>query len=308
MHGALLVDKPPGITSFQAVSCVRRALGGAKTGHSGTLDPMATGLLVVLAGEATKIAPYLDEEPKEYAAVMRLGVSTDTYDLDGEVLEEKAVEVDDDRIAAVLEEMQGRQMQCPPPYSAVKVRGKPLYKYAREGREVEAKSREIEVFSLEVEEIRRAPGLCEVECVIACSRGTYIRSICHEAGRRLGCGASLAKLRRTQAGAFSLQRALPLDEWCARLEGNDAGEVISIGDALGHLPQVPVEEGMLARVRNGHPLETGRIAGGLDPLTYTGVILVTDEGGLPLALHSMTGPGAQLTRVLRVLNLGLTPR
>lgn len=307
MHGVLLVDKPPGITSFQAVHRIKRALGGAKTGHSGTLDPMATGLLVVLTGEATKIAPYLVEEPKEYAAVMRLGVSTDTYDLDGEVLEEKAVEVDDSRIVSVLGEMRGRQQQVPPPYSAVKVQGKPLYKYAREGREVVARAREIEVFRLEVGEIRRTPDLCEVECVIACSRGTYIRSICHETGRRLGCGASLARLRRTWAGAFSLERAWPLDEWCGRLEGKDTSGIIPIDRALGHLPAVRVEGRMLSLVRNGHPLEVGQITGGLDPPTYEGAILVTDGDGLPVALHALTGPGAELTRVLRVLNLGPTP-
>ncbi len=268
---------------------------------------MATGLLVVLTGEATKIAPYLVEEPKEYAAVMRLGVSTDTYDLDGEVLEEKAVEVDDSRIVSVLGEMRGRQQQVPPPYSAVKVQGKPLYKYAREGREVVARAREIEVFRLEVGEIRRTPDLCEVECVIACSRGTYIRSICHETGRRLGCGASLARLRRTWAGAFSLERAWPLDEWCGRLEGKDTSGIIPIDRALGHLPAVRVEGRMLSLVRNGHPLEVGQITGGLDPPTYEGAILVTDGDGLPVALHALTGPGAELTRVLRVLNLGPTP-
>ncbi len=153
MHGVLLVDKPPGISSFQAVSIIRKALHGARTGHSGTLDPMATGLLVVLAGEATKIAPYLEEEPKEYLAVMRLGLTTDTYDLDGEVTGERVVEVDEVRIRAELEAMTGRQLQVPPPYSAVKLKGKPLYKYAREGREVEVKAREIEVFRLEVEEV-----------------------------------------------------------------------------------------------------------------------------------------------------------
>ncbi len=296
MHGVLLLDKPSGITSFQAVSRLKRAMGGVKTGHSGTLDPLATGLLVVLAGEATKIAPYLDEEPKEYEALMRLGLTTDTYDLEGQVMEEREVEADDRSILEVLAGMAGKQEQVPPPYSAAKVKGKPLYKYARAGIEVEARTREIEVFSLEVGEIRRRDGACDVRLRVSCSRGTYIRSICHEAGRRLGCGACLEELRRTRAGSFSLERALTLEEWSDRLAEGRTDGVISIAGALAHLRAVRVEGRDLELVRNGHSLDTA-------PGSSAGVMVVTDGAGVPVALHSLESPATGRTRVLRVLNL-----
>jgi tRNA pseudouridine55 synthase len=300
MHGVLLLDKPSGITSFQAVSRLRKAMGGVKAGHSGTLDPLATGLLVVLAGEATKIAPYLDEEPKEYDALMRLGTVTDTYDLEGEVREQRAVEADDRSIFEVLAGMVGRQEQAPPPYSAAKVRGKPLYKYARAGIEVEPRAREIEVFSLVTGEIKREAGACDVRLRVSCSRGTYIRSICHEAGQRLGCGACLAELRRTRAGSFALERALTLEEWRDRLAEGRTDGVISIAGALAHLPTVGVEGRDLEMVRNGHPLDAV-------PGSSAGVMVVTDGAGVPVALHALDGPEAGRTRVLRVLNLGSDP-
>ncbi len=296
MHGVLLLDKPSGITSHGAVDAMRKAVGGVKAGHSGTLDPLATGLLVVLAGEATKIAPYLDEEPKVYEALMRLGLVTDTYDLEGKVLEEREVAVGDHAIVRTLQGMAGKQEQAPPPYSAAKVKGKPLYKYARAGIEVNPKPREVEVFSLEVKEIVRSGGACDVRLRLSCSRGTYVRSLCHEAGRRLGCGACLAGLRRTRAGAFGVERALTLEEWRGRFAGGRLDGIIGIAEALAHLPAVEVGGRALEMARNGHPLMDTEHAAGA-------VVVVKDPEGTPVALHEAPGPAAGRTRVLRVLNL-----
>ena len=207
MKGVVIVDKPAGITSHDAVDRVRKLLGERKAGHTGTLDPMATGVLAVCVGEATKIASFLTGDDKVYEATMRLGVRTDTLDMTGQVLTEQEPRATDADVKAVLAAFAGTITQVPPQYSAVKVRGKALYKWARKGIRVEPPAREVEIREILLQGIE----LPRVRFTVTCSKGTYIRTLCADMGDRLGCGAALEQLRRTRSGIFRLQDAVRLD-------------------------------------------------------------------------------------------------
>jgi len=295
-RGLLLLDKPSGMTSFQAIRRLKACLPGAKTGHSGTLDPLATGLLVVLLGEATKAAPFLEEEPKVYAARVLLGVETDTYDTDGRVMREAPVPQDEAAIIEALESLKGARMQQPPPFSAAKFKGKPLYRYARRGEAVEGRPRRVEVYDVDVGGISWEGERCEAELTLSCSRGTYVRSLCKEVGDKLGCGGALAGLRRLAAGPFRVEEALGLDRWVEKLERGDLQGIISITEALSHLPRVTAAGKEAAKVRNGHSLQLPEDLAGR-------VVMVVDGDGAPLALHAAAEGGGGASRVLRVFNL-----
>jgi tRNA pseudouridine55 synthase len=207
LDGVLLLDKPHGITSQGAVSRAKRLLGAAKAGHTGTLDPMATGLLPLAFGEATKFAQSLLDADKGYVADVRLGVTTTTGDLEGEVVATRPVDVDRERLERVLERFRGEIVQTPPMYSALKHQGKPLYEYARAGTEVAREPRRVTIHALELEGF--AGDTARVR--VACSKGTYIRVLAEDIGAALGCGATLAALRRTAVGVFSIDAAMTLE-------------------------------------------------------------------------------------------------
>jgi tRNA pseudouridine55 synthase len=278
MDGFFVIDKPVGITSHGVVSAVRRIIGQKKVGHTGTLDPFATGVLPVAVGEGTKAIPFLDESTKEYRAVMRLGEATDTQDCEGAVL--KIGKWEGLTVATIEEtcrEFTGRLSQLPPMFSALKRNGVPLYRLARQGIEVERESREIEVFSLTPDRIEPP----EVEFTVRCSRGTYVRTLAADMGEKLGCGAHLTKLRRTVSGPFSLQQAISLDRLHeAFQEGTVSSLLISPYEALGHLRAVELTMAGAAKVNCGvtptatefaqqglvtaiHPLERFRLARGM---------------------------------------------
>ncbi|CAG0997878.1 tRNA pseudouridine synthase B [Anaerolineae bacterium] len=204
-HGGVLVmDKPQGWTSHDVVAHVKRKLKARKVGHLGTLDPLATGVLVLVINGATKYSSQLDTGAKEYLTVARLGEETDTYDSEGKVIATSDVSaVTGDAVNSALSTFMGRIEQVPPMYSAIKSSGTPLYKLARKGLTVERQARQIEVYSLEVTRVE----LPEVEFRVLCSRGTYVRSICHDLGKLLGTGAHMAELRRTASGGFSSEEA-----------------------------------------------------------------------------------------------------
>jgi tRNA pseudouridine55 synthase len=207
--GVFLIDKPSGPTSFAIVKQVRRIIGIKKVGHSGTLDPLASGLLIICAGRpATKIIPMLMEGEKEYEATIKLGVETDTHDMEGRVVSRKAVpEISEQEIAECLASFTGRQLQTPPQFSALKHNGKPLYYYARRGIKVEKAEREIEISSIDCLNIARD----EFVVRIVCSKGTYVRVLAADIGRSLGCGGHLTALRRTRSGPFTVAYALAGD-------------------------------------------------------------------------------------------------
>ncbi len=213
--GVFLIDKPAGVSSFNMVAGLRRVLGIKKVGHAGTLDPFATGLLIICAGrKATKMISLFMDAEKEYIATLCLGKETETYDPEGEITAEKDVGVlSEKEIDQVLEKFTGQQMQVPPAYSALKHNGKPLYHYARKGIKIEKDARAITIFDLEW--LDRRKKICgktaELQIRVRCSKGTYIRTLGHDIGRALGCGAYLTGLRRTKIGCFSVENAVQGD-------------------------------------------------------------------------------------------------
>ena len=206
MNGAVVVDKPSGPTSRAVVEEVKRALGARRAGHTGTLDPLATGVLTVCVGEATKLVQFLALDEKEYRATLRLGIRTDTLDIGGRVLSREEPRVTRAQVETVLAGLTGRRQQIPPRFSAVKVRGKALYRWTRRGIDVEAPPREVEIHRIRIEEVR----LPDVVFTVSCSKGTYIRTLCAEAGEALGCGGCMAALRRTRNGPFREKTAVAL--------------------------------------------------------------------------------------------------
>lgn len=247
-EGLLLIDKPAGITSHDAVAAVRRTLGQRKVGHAGTLDPMATGLLVMGAGRATRFLRFLGDLSKRYEATMRLGVETTTLDADGEVVRRAPVDVDDVSLESAVTALVGDSMQRPPAYSAVKVGGRKLYEAARRGEHLEAPPRAIRVDRFEVAS-RRGD---DVDVTVVCSGGTYVRVLCADVGARLGCGAHLTALRRTAIGSFSVADARPPD---------DPGEPLPIEAAVAHLPRLALDEFEAAAAGHGRPLAPASIEG-----------------------------------------------
>ena len=208
MTGILIVDKPAGWTSHDVVAKLRRILGEKRIGHAGTLDPMATGVLPVFVGRATRAVEFMENADKEYLASLRLGLVTDTQDTSGTILEERPVMCGRDDVAAALGGFRGETEQLPPMYSAIKINGKKLYEYARKGKEVERKPRRITISSLELEGERDGDFLLRVTC----SKGTYIRVLCADIGERLGCGGAMSALTRTRVGAYRLEDAHALDD------------------------------------------------------------------------------------------------
>ncbi|HKY62602.1 MAG TPA: tRNA pseudouridine(55) synthase TruB [bacterium] len=248
MDGLLILDKPGGMTSQQALNRVRRALKVSKLGHTGTLDPLATGVLPIALGEATKIIPYLEEGTKSYRVIGRLGETTDSYDADGAVLRRADPSwVEASRLEAAVHGFLGSQEQMPPLYSAIKFRGRPLYDYARSGEGVERKSRRVHFESLELESFSRPDFTLQVNC----SKGTYIRSLVHDIGERLGCGAHVIALRRLASGPFTLDRARTLDRVLEDPSGTLA-ELWSIEELLASWPKVElIDEEERRRVQAG---------------------------------------------------------
>ena len=212
--GVLLVDKPQGMTSFDVIRYLRPRLGLKTIGHAGTLDPMATGLLVCLVGRATKAQETLQGQPKAYDGTLKLGEVTPSQDADTEVAETRPTDgVTDEAIRAAVAALTGPIEQLPPMYSAVKVDGQRLYKAARRGEEVERKVRPVMIYRFDVDAVR----MPEVDVFVACSKGTYIRTLAHDLGAALGCGAHLTRLRRVAAGDFSLDDAWALGALCDAL-------------------------------------------------------------------------------------------
>ena len=211
MNGIVIIDKPAGWTSQDVVSKLRGVLRTRRIGHGGTLDPMATGVLPVFVGRATRGVEFFEHAEKTYEATLRLGLTTDTEDISGTVLEEKEVSISEADFLGVLPQFRGKIQQIPPMYSALKVNGQKLYDLARKGKEVERQPREIEIFKLECLEFNGK----EARLRVACSKGTYIRTLCKDIGQALGCGGCMAALRRVTAGEYTIDQAVSLEELVA---------------------------------------------------------------------------------------------
>jgi tRNA pseudouridine55 synthase len=208
INGIMNIYKEAGYTSHDVVAKLRGIVKQKKIGHTGTLDPDAVGVLPVCFGSATKLCDMLTDKSKEYEALMRLGVTTDTQDMSGRILTETQVHVSEEEVKQAIMYFIGGYAQIPPMYSALKVHGKKLYEFAREGKEIERQSRPVEIFSIQILEIR----LPEVRFVVSCSKGTYIRTLCTDIGQRLGCGAAMAHLTRTRVGNFRIADSITLDK------------------------------------------------------------------------------------------------
>jgi tRNA pseudouridine55 synthase len=246
MTGIAIVDKPAGWTSHDVVARLRRALGEKRIGHGGTLDPMATGVLPIFVGRATRAASFLESADKEYLASVRFGLTTDTQDTTGQLLSESALRPSGEEVEAALLGFLGPQEQLPPLYSAVKVDGRKLYQYARAGREVERRPRQIEISA--VEPLGFGPE-GDYRFRLTVSKGTYVRTLCHDLGQRLGCGAAMSSLRRLRAGAFTAKEASPLE---AFLDGEGARLLRPLDSLFRAYPAMKLEAGQARRCRCGN--------------------------------------------------------
>ena len=261
MDGMLLLDKPQGISSNQALQKAKYLLNARKAGHTGSLDPLATGLLPLCFGETTKISGLFLNADKTYHVVIRLGVTTETGDSEGEVIERKSVNFDADELNQVLDRYRGEFMQMPPMYSALKKNGQPLYKLARQGITVEREARPVTVYSLEL--LDRQDD--ELELEVSCSRGFYVRTLAEDIGRDLGCGGHVVKLRRTRVGEFSINQAVTLEQLEAVMTPEDRERLLLPTDqGLAHLPKIRIPDNLARYIKLGQTVKaTGNASPGL---------------------------------------------
>ena len=302
VNGIVVVDKPAGITSYDVVRWFKGVMPRVKIGYLGTLDPLATGVLPLLLGEGTKLVPFLESGKKEYEAALHLGVTTDTQDREGRVLRSTDIadyDLSPQHIKAVLQHFRGRIMQRPPMYSALKKNGEPLYKLARRGEEAERSLREVEIYELQVTEID--PPVLRLQ--IECSKGTYVRTVAHDIGEELGCGAHLVELRRLRSGPFGLEDALAMDdiEEVAQ-QGKLKKLIIPLSRAVGFLPAVELGEADALQVRNGQSI---RLDGGQHGADGDGTVVrvVARKGGGLVAVGGIERiQGGLVLRPMRVFH------
>jgi len=245
-NGIIIIDKPQGWTSMDVCAKLRGMFREKRIGHAGTLDPMATGVLPVFLGRATRAVEFASESEKEYVAGLKLGVITNTQDTSGEVLEQHPVSVTSEELEAVLPRFRGDIQQIPPMYSAIKINGKKLYELARKGREVERKPRSITIHSLTVEEQAAAD---EFILRVRCSKGTYVRTLCHDIGLALGCGGTMSSLRRTMAAGFTLEQAVTLEQ--VQQAEDRAVLLLPVDSYFSRYPALTLEAPEEKKVRNG---------------------------------------------------------
>lgn len=296
--GVLAIEKPAGRTSHDVVARVRRILGGAKVGHAGTLDPDATGVLVICIGPATKISSFLMEAEKIYEGCARLGVTTDTQDASGEVLQERSVNATEEDVRREAAAFVGKIEQVPPMYSAVKVGGQKLYRLARKGLEVERPARPVTIYSLDVTDV----SMPTFDFTVRCSKGTYVRTLVHDIGERLGCGGHLVRLSRARQGGFDRASALP---WEA-LEVPDFADaardiraaVIPPREALEFLPALELPESV------DTPRANTRVPPELLPEGPTGFCRIAFPGQPSVAVGNRTLEGLQILYVFPPRDFG----
>lgn len=293
VDGLLIIDKPEGITSHDVVDRVRRALRMKRIGHTGTLDPLATGVLVLCLGKATRLQRFFMGSDKEYMARIRLGFATDTYDRTGNPLPPVAAskEVMEEQIQRALADLHGTREQLPPMFSAKKQAGRRLYKLARRGQEVPRTPVRVSIYALELRpeagEIlhRNDDGTSDFSLFVKCSAGTYIRSLAHEIGQRLGCGGHLLALRRIAAGDFRIEQAIPLEEFERLARSGEAGErVIALAQIPLNLPTITLSPAEAEKLRQGQAVKRNQATDG----TYCKLV---DVRGNLLAVGQMVAAG-----------------
>lgn len=282
IHGIINVYKEKGFTSHDVVAKLCGIVGQKKIGHTGTLDPDATGVLPVCLGKATKLCDLLTDKNKTYEAVLLLGKTTDTQDITGEVLEEKSTEaLTEEKVREAIEGFIGDYEQIPPMYSALKVNGKKLYELAREGKVIERKARPVKILDIQILEI----DLPKVRMEVSCSKGTYIRTLCHDIGEKLGCGGCMESLIRTRVSTFRIEDAKTLDEIeTLKQEGKLAELLVPIDAMFPFYPKITVKDDWKAFAKNGNPLDLKMLkeACGQDEETQ---VRLYDESGKFIAIY-----------------------
>lgn len=278
MDGIICIDKPEGMTSFLCVAILRRLLGVKKVGHAGTLDPNATGVLPLLVGRATKTLDRLPVHDKSYTATLRFGAVSDTLDVWGKVTETGAAIPTRAAVEAALPSFRGEILQVPPMTSALKKDGVRLYELARQGIEIEREARPVSIYELELLDYDEATGELTIHC--ACSKGTYIRTLCDDLGRMLGCGAVMTALRRTAAAGYTLADCITVDEAKALAENGQLSQrILPIETILAAYPAITVSAPQAQRFRNGGALALERLKAAVD-----GPVRVYDPDGVCIAL------------------------
>jgi tRNA pseudouridine55 synthase len=282
MNGVVNIHKPQGMTSHDVVLRARRILGEKRIGHTGTLDPMATGVLVLCVGQATRIAQYLEAGEKEYRAILRLGVTTDTLDAEGRVMETRNyVAPDRETVALALERFTGEIMQQPPAFSAVKIKGVPSYKLARQGKAEPNKARAVFIRSIELTAYEDP----FMRLTVRCSKGVYIRSLCAELGELLGMGAHLTGLTRTRSGRFTLEESISLEDLAEKkVAGAAGGAITSLDEALAGFPVVPLGDAGALRIAHGN-----RVPCPASGLMDDGLVRLHNPSGKLVALARLAG-------------------
>ena len=261
-NGIIIIDKPQGWTSMDVCAKLRGMFHEKRVGHAGTLDPMATGVLPVFIGRATRAVEFAADSDKEYIAGIKLGVVTNTQDATGEVLEERPVTVSREDIMAILPRFTGAIEQVPPMYSAIKINGKKLYELARKGKEVERKPRPVTIHALELLDGAAPEG--DYLLRVACSKGTYVRTLCHDIGQALGCGACMSGLIRVKAAGFTLEDAVTLETAQQAVDGGRGGELLlPVDSCFDHLPRLTLKNaGAEKKIRNGAALNARDVPDG----------------------------------------------
>lgn len=286
-NGIINIYKEQGYTSFDVVAKLRGILKMRKIGHTGTLDPDATGVLPVVLGSATKLVDMLTDKKKEYIATLRLGITTDTLDITGTVLSENTPDVSEGEVRDAILSFIGPQLQTPPMYSAIKVNGRKLYELAREGIEIERQKRNIEIFDIEILDM----SLPDIRLRVECSKGTYIRSLCADIGDKLSCGAVMTSLMRTKSGDFAIDRAYTLREVEEAAAGGRVEEMITPVDyCFMDYAGVTVAGDIYKTVRNGNMIRKADIAGEMTEGDRSFVRIYDAEGNF-LAVYETGKPG-----------------
>lgn len=252
-NGILNIDKPQGITSHDVVDVIRKIFPNTKVGHTGTLDPLATGVLPICIGEATKLTNNITAENKEYKVQMLLGIETDTYDITGKIILANVVKEDEIYIKERIKRFVGKQLQTPPMYSAIRVAGKHAYTLAREGKEVKLEPREIEIFSIENIEVNLQSKIVSFD--VSCTKGTYIRSLVNDIGKNIGCGATMMELRRIRTGNFSIEDSIPLYDYLNLEYFDMLDKIISIEEYYKEAKKVVLDESDYSKFLNGVVLD-----------------------------------------------------
>jgi tRNA pseudouridine55 synthase len=309
MDGVIIIDKPAGKTSHDVVSEVKKILGVKKAGHTGTLDPMVTGVLPVCLNEATKLAGFLTGEDKEYLATMLLGVKTDTLDIEGKIISQSDNFVTEEEIRAAMAQTVGTIKQVPPAYSAVKHCGKPLYKWARKGVLLDMEPREVKIHSIVIEDI----SFPRVTFRVVCSKGTYIRTLCSDVGDLLGLGACLCSLRRLKSGYFSEEMAVSLNNYEDNNKKNKLLEkILPMAELLPLLTTIELEDHSAAKLLNGwqpsvemmkeHDLPFLKAGDMVKFISSSGYLLAVAEMVAPVNKFSEFDGKRQAAKIVRVFN------